>query len=244
MNGDTMQPTVILVHGAYAGSSSWNDVAETLVADGHRVIAYANPLRSIAGDTAGLSELVRTIDGPVVLVGHSYGGAVISTVAADAGDIAALVFVAGFALEAGESPGDAASLAPGGTLAETLQTVPLPGGGVDTYIAPRKFYQQFCADVPERQAMLMAVTQRPITEAALNEPSGADPLWRTQPSWFIFGGQDRNIPAGAHRIMAERASAQRTVEIAPASHAIGVSRAPETAQLILEAARSRTAARV
>ena len=89
MNGDTMQPTVILVHGAYAGSSSWNDVAETLVADGHRVIAYANPLRSIAGDTAGLSELVRTIDGPVVLVGHSYGGAVISNVAADAGDIAA-----------------------------------------------------------------------------------------------------------------------------------------------------------
>jgi pimeloyl-ACP methyl ester carboxylesterase len=179
-----------------------------------------------------------------VLVGHSYGGAVITNVAADAGDIAALVYVAGFALEAGESPGDAASLAPGGTLAETLQTVPLPGGGVDTYIAPGKFHQQFCADVPEREALLMAITQRPITEAALNEPSGSDSLWKTVPSWFIFGGRDRNIPAGAHRIMAERAHAERTLEIAPASHAIGVSRAPETARLILEAARTRTAVRV
>jgi pimeloyl-ACP methyl ester carboxylesterase len=239
-----MQPTVILVHGAYAESSSWNDVAATLVAEGHRVIAYANPLRTIAGDAAGLSDLVRTIDGPVVLAGHSYGGAVITNVAADAGDIAALVFVAGFALEAGESPGDAASRAPGGTLAETLQTVPLPGGGVDTYIAPGKFHHQFCADVPEREAMLMAVTQRPITEAALNEPSGADPLWKTVPSWFIFGGQDRNIPVGAHRIMAERAGARRTAEIAPASHAIGVSRAPETARMILEAARSPATAQV
>ena len=239
-----MQPTIILVHGAYAESSSWNRVIEMLSSAGHPVFAYANPLRTIAGDAAGLTELVRTINGPVLLVGHSYGGAVITNVDADVGEIIGLVYVAGFALVAHESPADAAALAPGGTLAETLQTVPLPGGGVDTYIAPRKFYQQFCADVPERQAMLMAVTQRPITEAALNEPSGADPLWRTQPSWFIFGGQDRNIPAGAHRIMAERASAQRTVEIAPASHAIGVSRAPETAQLILEAARSRTAARV
>jgi pimeloyl-ACP methyl ester carboxylesterase len=238
-----MQPTVILVHGAYAESSSWNDVAATLVAEGHQVIAYANPLRTIAGDAAGLNELVRTIDGPVVLVGHSYGGAVITNVDAEAGDIAALVYVAGFALDPGESPGDAASLAPGGTLAETLKTVPLPGGAVDTYIAPEKFHHQFCADVPEREAMLMAVTQRPITEAALNEPSGADPLWRTIPSWFIFGGQDRNIPAGAHHIMAERAGAQRTVEIAPASHAIGVSRAPETSRMILEAAHSRTAAR-
>jgi pimeloyl-ACP methyl ester carboxylesterase len=238
-----MQPTIVLVHGAYAESSSWNDVAATLVAEGHQVIAWANPLRTVAGDAAALSALVRTIDGPVVLAGHSYGGAVITNVAADAGDIAALVYVAAFALEAGESPADAASLTPGGTLAETLQTVPLPGGGVDTYIAPAKFHHQFCADVPEREAMLMAVTQRPITEAALNEPSGPDPLWRTVPSWSIFGGQDRNIPAGAHRIMAERAGAQRTLEIAPASHAIGVSRAAETARMVLEAAHARTAAR-
>src|SRR5689334_10865603 len=121
-----MPPTIILVHGAYAESASWNDLAETLVAEGHRVIAYANPLRAIADDAAGLTELVRTIDGPMLLVGHSYGGAVITNVPAGAGDIIGLVYVAGFALQPGESPADAAALVPGGTLAETLQTVPLP----------------------------------------------------------------------------------------------------------------------
>jgi pimeloyl-ACP methyl ester carboxylesterase len=235
-----MEPTIILVHGAYAESASWNDVAETLVSAGHRVIAYANPLRAIADDAAGLTELVRSIDGPVLLVGHSYGGAVITNVPAGAGEIIGLVYVAGFALLPGESPADASALVPGGTLGETLQTVPLPGGGVDTYIAPDKFHRQFCADVPERQAMLMAVSQRPVTEAALNDPSGPDPLWQTTETWFIFGDEDHNIPVGAHRIMAQRAGAKRTLEIAGASHAVGVSRAAETAALILEAARSRT----
>jgi pimeloyl-ACP methyl ester carboxylesterase len=234
-----MHPTIILVHGAYAESSSWNDVAERLIGDGHPVIAYANPLRTIAGDAAGLTELVRTIDGPVVLAGHSYGGAVITNVPADAGDIVGLVYVAAFALEAGESPGDAASLVPGGTLAETIEPVPLPGGGVDTYIAQEKYHQQFCADLPEPQAALLAATQRPITEAALGEPSSDNPLWKTVPSWFIFGDEDRNIPVGAHRIMAERAGAQRTVEIAGSSHVVGVSYPSETAELILEAAQSR-----
>ena len=125
-------------------------------------------------------------------------------------------------------------------MAETLQTVPLPDGGVDTYIAPEKFHRQFCADVPERQAMLMAATQRPITEAALNEPAADNPLWETTDSWFIFGSEDHNIPVGAHRIMAGRAGAKRTVEVPGASHAVGVSRAAETAMLILEAARSRS----
>ena len=122
-----MSATIILVHGAYAESSSWNDVAERLLGEDQHVVAYANPLRSIAGDAAGLTELVRATDGPVVLVGHSYGGAVISAVPADAGDIAALVYVAGFALEAGESPAEASELVPGGTLGETLERVPLAG---------------------------------------------------------------------------------------------------------------------
>jgi pimeloyl-ACP methyl ester carboxylesterase len=233
-----MPATIILVHGAYAESSSWNQVIETLSAAGHHVIAYANPLRSIASDAAGLTELVRTIDGPILLVGHSYGGAVITNVAADAGEIIGLVYVAGFALESGESPADAAALAPGGTLAETLQTVPLPDGSMDTYISPEKFHHQFCADVPEHQAMLMAVTQRPITEAALNELAADHPLWKATASWFIFGSDDHNIPAGSHRIMAERAHAAQTVEISGASHAVGVSHPMETATLILDAARS------
>jgi len=231
-----MRPTIILVHGAYADSSSWSDVIAPLAVDGHRVIAWANPLRSVAGDAAALSELVRSIDGPVVLAGHSYGGAVLTNVDPGAGDVVALVYVAGFALEAGESAGDASSLAPGSTLAETLERVPLADGGADTYIAADKFHHQFAADVPASQSALMAAIQRPIAEAALFEPSGDRPLWRSVPSWFIFGELDHNIPAGAHRIMAERAGAKRTVEIAGASHVVGISHAAETAGLVLEAA--------
>jgi pimeloyl-ACP methyl ester carboxylesterase len=237
-----MTPTVILVHGAFAESSSWNDVAERLADEGHQVVAYANPLRSIGSDAAGLTELVRAIEGPVVLVGHSYGGAVMTNVPADAGEIVALVYVAAFALEAGESPADAAGSAPGGTLAESLQPVPLPGGGVDLYIAQDRYHAQFCADVPERQAQLMAITQRPIAEVALGEASGDAPLWRAIPSWFIFGELDRNIPAGAHRAMADRAGSRRTIEIAGASHVVGVSHPAEAAELILEAAHASSPA--
>jgi pimeloyl-ACP methyl ester carboxylesterase len=235
-----MKPTVILVHGAYADSSSWNGVAAPLAAEGHRVIAWANPLRSVATDAAALTDLVRSIDGPVVLAGHSYGGAVITNIGPDVGDIRALVYVAGFALEAGESPGDASSLAPGSTLAETLERVQLVDGGTDTYITRDKFHHQFAADLPGQQSALMAIVQRPVTEAALFEPSGDHPLWRSVPSWFIFGELDHNIPAGAHRIMAERAGAKRTVEIPGASHVVGISHPAETARLVLEAVSAQT----
>jgi pimeloyl-ACP methyl ester carboxylesterase len=233
-----MTPTVVLVHGAFAESSSWNEVAERLVDEGHHVIAYANPLRSVASDAAGLTALVGSIDGPVVLAGHSYGGAVMTNVPADAGEIVGLVYVAAFALEAGESAADAAGSVPGGTLADTLQAVPLSGGGVDLFIRQDAYHAQFCADLPERQAQLMAITQRPIAEAALGEGSGDAPLWRTAPSWFIFGDLDRNIPVGAHRNMAARAGSRRTVEIAGASHVVGVSHPAEVAELILEAAHA------
>ncbi len=179
--------TIVLVHGAYAESSSWDGVIESLAPEGHRVIAWANPLRGVATDAAALSDLVRTVDGPVLLAGHSYGGAVMTNVDPDAGDLSALVYVAGFALEAGESAGDASSLAPGSTLAETLERVPLGDGGTDTYIAQDRFHHQFAADLPAQQAALMAATQRPITEGGLFEPSGDRPLWRSVPSWFIFG---------------------------------------------------------
>jgi pimeloyl-ACP methyl ester carboxylesterase len=231
-----MKPTIVLVHGAYAESSSWNDVITSLLREGHRVIAWAAPLRGLAQDAAGLTDLVRSIEGPVVLVGHSFGGALMTNVSADAGDVQALVFVAGYALNPGESCGDASALAPGGTLGPTLLRVPLSDGGVDTYIDPAKYHPQFADDLPEEQAALMAVTQRPVAEAALFEPSGDAPLWHTVPSWFIFGELDRNIPAGAHRIMAERAGSRRTVEIAGASHVVGMSHPAETVEIILEAA--------
>jgi pimeloyl-ACP methyl ester carboxylesterase len=231
-----VKPTIILAHGAYADSSSWNGVAERLQAAGHRVIAAAVPLRSLAGDAAALADLVRSVEGPVVLVGHSYAGAVVTNVPADAGDIVGLVYANGFALMPGESAVDASVLAPGGTLGETLVTVPLGDGSVDTYIDQEKYHAQFAADLPMEQSRLMAVTQRPITQAALAEPSGDTPLWRTVPSWFIFGELDHNIPAGAHHIMAERAGARRTVEIPGASHVVPVSHPAETAEVVLEAA--------
>jgi pimeloyl-ACP methyl ester carboxylesterase len=233
-----MKPTIVLVHGAYAESSSWNDVIRPLMDEGHRVIAWAAPLRGLEADAVGLTDLVRSIEGPVVLVGHSYGGALLSNVPADAGDVQGLVFVAGYALIPGESCGDASSLAPGGTLAPTLTRVPLSDGGVDTYIDPARYHVQFAEDLPEEQTALMAVTQRPVTEAALFEPSGDSPLWRSVPSWFLFGELDRNIPVGAHRIMAERAGARRTVEIAGASHVVGMSHPVEAVQIILEAANA------
>jgi pimeloyl-ACP methyl ester carboxylesterase len=231
-----MKPTVVLVHGAYAESSSWNGILPPLLAAGHRVVAFATPLRSVASDAALLTALVRSMEGPVVLAGHSYGGAVITNVDAGAGDVVGLVYVAGFALAPGESCGDASALTPGSTLADTLVSVPLADGGTDTYIDQDKYHQQFAADLPPEQTALMAVTQRPVTQGALFEPSGPTPLWRTVPSWFIFGELDHNIPAGAHRIMAERAGARRSVEIAGASHVVGVSHPEETAALVLEAA--------
>jgi pimeloyl-ACP methyl ester carboxylesterase len=228
-----MTPTIVLVHGAYAESSSFDGLLDRLPTDG-RVIAFANPLRGLASDTALLADLIRTLDGPVVLVGHSYGGAVMSGVPADAGDVVALVYVAGFALAPGESAGDASALVPGSTLGDTLVPVPLANGDTDTYIDQDKYHAQFCADLPAEQATRMAITQRPVTQGALFEPAGRQALWQTVPSWFVFGELDRNIPVGAHRIMAERAEARRTVEIAGASHVVGISHPEEVANLVLD----------
>lgn len=233
-----MKPTVILVHGAFADSSSWDGVVPDLLADGHRVIAFANPLRSIPGDAALLSDLVRSVEGPVVLAAHSYGGAVMTNVDAAAGDVRGLVYVAGFALEAGESAADASALAPGSTLGDTLTRVPLAEGGADLYIDQEKFHDQFAADLPAARTALMAVAQRPVTEVGLFGPSGDTPLWRTVPSWFVYGELDRNIPAAAHRIMAERAQARQDVEIAGASHVVGISHPAQVVAAIRAAANA------
>jgi pimeloyl-ACP methyl ester carboxylesterase len=238
-----MRPTIVLVHGAFAESASWDRVIDPLAAQGHRVIAAANPLRSLAGDAAAVSDLVRTIEGPVVLVGHSYGGAVISNVDPDAGDIAGVVYVNGFAPDAGESCFQLAAMFPGSMLGETtVHPVPRSDGTTDFYVASDPFHDIFCADVPAPEAALMAATQRPATQEALVEPSGERPLWKHVPSWFLIGEEDRIIPAALQRYMAERALAQRTVEIPGASHVALVSHPDATAHMILEAAALRVAA--
>src|ERR687898_2768836 len=152
-----MQPTIVLVHGAFAESSSWDDVVEPLVVDGYRVVAAANPLRGLASDAAAVSDLVRTIEGPVVLVAHSYGGAVISNVDSDAGEIAGLVYVNGFAPEPGENCFGLASMFPGSMLGEeTARPVSRRDGTTDLYIAWESFHRIFCQDVPMLQAAVMA----------------------------------------------------------------------------------------
>ena len=238
-----MSHTIVLVHGAFAESSSWDGVIDPLVAEGHRVVAAANPLRGLSADAAAVSDLVRTIEGPVVLVAHSYGGAVISNVDADAGEIAGLVYVNAFAPDAGENCFQLAGMFPGSMLGEaTVQPVPRSDGTTDFYVASDPFHDIFCADVPAPQAALMAATQRPATQEALVEPSGERPLWKRAPSWFLIGEEDRIIPADLQRYMAKRAGAHRTIEVPGASHAIAVSRPDATVHPILEAAAVSVAA--
>jgi pimeloyl-ACP methyl ester carboxylesterase len=237
-----MPPTIVLVHGAFAESSSWDGVIDPLLEAGHPVIAAANPLRGLATDAASVADLVRTVDGPVVLAAHSYGGAVITNVPADAGEITGLVYVAGFAPDAGESCFELAGKFPGSTLGDAVRPVPRTDGTTDLYITTERFHDQFCADVPAPQAARMAATQRPATQEALTEPSGERPLWREVPSRFLIGAEDRNIPAALQRFMAERAGARNTIEIPGASHAISVSQPKVTADLILEAAAVPAAA--
>src|SRR3954451_21747180 len=192
-----MRTTIVLVHGAFAESASWDAVVDQLLDAGHPVIAAANPLRGLAADAAAISDLIRTIEGPVVLAGHSYGGAVISNVDSAAGEIAGLVYVAGVAPKAGESCFTLAGQFPGSTLGDTLEKVPLSNGLTDVSIAQDRFHDQFGADLPRSATARMAATQRPVAIEALLEPSGDRPLWDGVPTWFLFGAEDRNIPAAA-----------------------------------------------
>jgi pimeloyl-ACP methyl ester carboxylesterase len=234
-----MPPTIILVHGAFAESASWDAVIDHLIEADQHAIAVANQLRGVAGDAAAVSDVVRSVEGPVVLAAHSYGGAVISNVDPAAGDITGLVYLDAFAPDAGETAFQLAGRFPGSMLGEeTLDAVPLSDGRTDLYIRPERFHELFCADVPAPVAARMAVTQRPATQEGLVEPSGERPLWKELPSWFLIGEEDRIIPPALQHFMAERAAAQRTVEMPGASHAIAVSQPEATAELILAAAAS------
>ena len=237
-----MPATIVLVHGAFADSSSWDPVIDRLLDAGHPVVAVANPLRGLASDAAYVSDRIRSIEGPVVLAGHSYGGAVITNVDPEAGEIAGLVYVAGFAPLPGDTCFHLSTRFTGSTLGDTAQAVLLGDDTSDLTIARERFREQFAADLPAAQAARMAATQRPISRDALLEPSGLRPLWRELPSWFVFGEEDRIIPKALQHFMAERARAHRTVEIPGASHAVPVAHAGATAHLILEAAALRVAA--
>ena len=241
-NMSDMNPTVVLLHGAFAESASWNGVVERLQAEGLTVVAVANPLRSLAGDAAYVRDVIAGIDGPVVLAAHSYGGMVISEAAADNPAVRALVYACGFAPEQGESAFALSTKFPGSTLGDTLNAYPVSSGGVELVIRQELFHQPFAADVPAEQTALMAATQRPATQAALSdELASATPAWKTIPSWFIIGEMDHTIPAELQRYMAQRAGAMGTVEVPGASHAITVSNPEIVASTILEAVRATAA---
>ncbi len=205
----TAKPSVVLVHGAWADATSWNGVIAQLQSAGRTVYAPPNPLRSLASDAATIAAFVKAIPGPVILVGHSYGGAVISVASPGIANVKALVYVDGFAPDEGES---CFSILPpnAGAPPDLFTPVPLANGDVDLYFTPKYYGVVFASDVPPAASALMAVTQRPLTAGALNEKAPAAEGWKTIPSWYVVGDADLVIPPPVQLMMAQRAKSQIT----------------------------------
>src|SRR5262245_22955281 len=227
--------TVVLVHGAFADGSSWNGVIERLEADGVQVTAPAIPLR-ISIDSAYLASTLHQIPGPVLLVGHSYGGAVISNAASDSNNVSGLVFVCAFAPDEGERLGEVTPTSKDAILGPALVPHEYPeGGGTATefIVDPEKFHGAFAADLTAEQAAVMAATQRPIAEAAFSEASGT-PAWKSLPSWAVIATGDKAAGTDLTRSMAERAGA--TITELDGSHVIMVAKPDAVAEVIKMAA--------
>jgi pimeloyl-ACP methyl ester carboxylesterase len=234
----TGSPTVVLVHGAFADASSWNGVIERLQAKDIEVIAPANPLRGIAIDSAYLAAVLEETPGPVIAVGHSYGGAVITNGAANASNVVGLVYVAAFAPDEGETLGEVEGESKDSVLNSALVPHHYPSGNggearVEFAIDPAKFHDAFAADLPAEQTALMAATQRPVADSAFSEPNGP-PAWKNVPSWAVVATGDKAAGADVIRSEAERAGATIT-EVEGASHVVMVSQPQTVADVILEA---------
>ena len=234
------EPTIVLVHGAFADASSWNGVIERLQAEEHHVVAPANPLRGLVADSAYIASYLNQIDGPVILVGHSYGGAVNTNAASKASNVVALVFVAAFAPEAGETLGAVENNSKDSVLNSALiqRTYPTGADGQaapEFLVDPAKFREAFAADVPPKQCALMAATQRPAALAAFSDASG-EPAWKKLPSWAVVAVGDKAAGTDVIRSMAKRAGAKIT-EI-EGSHVIMVSKPQAVTDVILEALQS------
>jgi pimeloyl-ACP methyl ester carboxylesterase len=229
--------TVVLVHGAFADASCWNGVIERLQAAGIEVAAPPNPLRGIAHDAAYIASFLNQVPEPVLAVGHSYGGAVITNAAADADNVVGLVYVAAFAPDEGERLGEVEGNSRDSVLLSALVPLQYPVDGGETAaefaIDPAKFHDAFAADLPAEQTAVMAATQRPISEAAFSEPSGP-PAWKSRPSWAVVPTGDKAVGTDIVRSMAERAGA--TITELEGSHVIMISQPQPVAEVILTAA--------
>lgn len=235
------KPTVVLVHGAWADGSSWQDVVGGLQRDWYTVDVPPNPLRGVAADAASLAAYLKTITGPIVLVGHSYGGFVVTQAASGNKNVKALVYVDAFIPAAGDTLDTLTAQFSGSQVSpDALNFVPLADGSVDVYIQQAKFRGILANDLPARQAAELAATQRPLAAAALDEvfdPAGGAPAWTSVPSWDVIGLADHALPAAAQRFMAKRAGA--TVTEINASHLSMLSHLV-TVELVIEDAAHHT----
>ncbi len=236
------KPTVVLVHGAFADASGWSDVIDRLERQGYPVIAPANPLRGVTADAAYMRAFLATIPGPIVLVGHSYGGMVITNAATGNPNVKALVYVAAFAPDEGDSVSSLGQLGTGGMLGPDtldLRPYPAPEGAppLEGYIKLNVFRDIFAADLPRKLARTMALSQRPAALLTLGEPSGA-PAWKTIPSWYLVPMRDHAIGTDVLLAMAKRIHPRKIVKVKGASHVVMISRPKITAGLIVTAARA------
>lgn len=234
------KPTIVLVHGGWADSSGWNAEIATLSDLGYPVIAPANPLRGLSSDAAYLRSVLETIPGPIVLVGHSYGGAVISNAAVGVPNVEALVYIAAFAPATGESLAQLVTQNPGTQITPDAlieRPYPLADGtqGIDLYLKDTVFREAFAADLSKRTTRLMQATQRPFSLAAFVEQSGT-PAWHTVPSWYLVATDDHAIPPATQQFMAERAGS--TTSSVKSSHVPMMSQPEATTKVILRAIRS------
>ena len=235
-----VRPTIVLVHGAFADASSWNGVIERLQRQGYTVVAPANLLRGVIADSAYIASVISQLDGPVLLAGHSYGGAVITNAATNAPNVVGLVYVAAFAPEEGETLGEVENGSKDSVLNTALLQRQYPTGqngetAIEFSIDPALFRDAFAADLPAEQAALMAATQRPVAAAAFSDVSG-QPAWRKLPSWAVVATGDKAAGSDVVRSMARRAGAD-IVEV-EGSHVIMVSQPQAVTDLILKATQA------
>jgi pimeloyl-ACP methyl ester carboxylesterase len=236
---DDTKPTIVLVHGAWADATGFDREIRALQARGFRAIGFANPLRGLSSDATYLADFMRSLTGPIVLVGHSYGGAVISNAATGNDQVKALVYFNGWMPDEGESIQQLLERSEGSLVGPAIRPVPFTSQdgseGADLYLDAEAFHEAFAADVDRATSDVMAATQRPWNGAAFGAPSGP-PAWKTLPCWYLLGAEDRAIPPATQRFMAERANA--TIEEVPASHASMVSQPEAATQLVLQAVQA------